>query len=1093
MVDLSIIYSKTGKGLHARNAADAGLSTQQLEILNFIDGQSKAEEFLNKSNAFTEKELAAALSQLESSGFIRLVVATQSTADDWGLTSNFTPMVVEEFKSVEMIEDELRAKAAQEKQEAEYIAAEKAKEKIRWKAVINAAKEAAAKEQVRLERERIARDAVVARQIQEDQHKRDNETRARAAEAAKLKAQAKAERKVQQEADRLAGAEAKEYARREIDHINRKAVVARKIQEDQHKRDNEARARAAEAAKLKAQAEAEWKVQQEADRLASAEAKECASREIDRINRKAAQAQKEAEEKAKIEAQKQEQARLEIERIAQEATRAAEKAKKKAEAEAQFKVEETRLENERLEKAQQAQLEAERLARAENEAYLEALHKAKAERKAQEAAELKRIKFAEKEQAETEAKEVARLEMARVVRKAEEARKLVESQAKEARQAAKRKIKAEEQTRLQAARKVEDDAEQAGVDAEAAEKNKIVLQRAAQREMERFAREVEDANKNREALQIAEAARTRLQTTRIEAELAELQAQKQRQIEAKQELKEATEQQLAAQQAQNKVEQIRAKADEKAALDAKELARQEMARIAQEADSLRSQTNQATLTKPIKNGRFKASRTAKLKISSLESQKTPEFQKYEADKKAQKITTIQQRKAVTQADTDETQAKSAAKRQQNSSGKAASKRTPIDLNSIFLNSVKWIAKLVKTTLIVGFILALLLTGILHLININPLIASVEKLATDSLGKHVHIGQMRASLWPQPHLVLSDISIGGINSDNALKATSIQVIPDTGTLFEDIKRVKSLAIAGLVVDESNAVESLMLIHHIGKAQSLKVEQLNLSDLRFKVKDLVLGPFDGSLVLNEAGELNDVNLHGVDHALSAQIKPQGAAYAITLTGSNWPLPLNPNIVFDELQANASINQNQMTFSQISGAMFGGNISAKAVLDWSSGWHTTGNFTLTNANAQQLLKAFANKASVDGEVNITGDFASASTKASNLADKPAITANIALKNGKINGVDLAHAVMFNQNASLAGEATAFDKLTSSLQVKDGQYHYKQIALDTKQFHANGNVDIAQNQVITGRINAALVAQSRRLQASFELAGTLSDVKRQ
>ena len=983
----------------------------------------------------------------------------------------------------------MRAKAAQEKQEAEYIAAEKAKEKIRWKAVINAGKEAAAKEQVRLEQERIARDAVVARQIQEDQHKRDNEARARAAEAAKLKAQAEAERKVQQEADRLASAEAKEYARREIDRINRKAVVARKIQEDQHKRDNEARARAAEAAKLKAQAEAERKVQQEADRLASAEAKEYARREIDRINREVAQAQKEAEEKAKIEAQKQEQARLEIERIAQEATRAAEKAKKKAEAEAQFKVQETRLENERLEKAQQAQLEAERLAKAENEAYLEALHKAKAERKAQEAAELKRIKFAEKEQAETEAKEVARLEMARVVRKAEEARKLVESQAKEARQAAKRKIKAEEQTRLQAARKVEDDAEQAGVAAEAAEKNKIVLQGAAQREMERFAREVEDANKNREALQIAEAARTRLQT----AELAELQAQKQRQIEAKQELKEATEQQLAAQQAQNKVEQIRAKADEKAALDAKELARQEMARIAQEADSLRSQTNQATLTKPIKNGRFKASRTAKLKISSLESQRTPEFQKYEADKKAQKITTIQQRKAVTQAVTDETQAKSAAKRQQNSSGKALSKRTPIDLNSIFLNSVKWIAKLVKTTLIVGFILALLLTGILHLININPLIASVEKLATDSLGKHVHIGQMRASLWPQPHLVLSDISIGGINSDNALKATSIQVIPDTGTLFEDIKRVKSLAIAGLVIDESNAVESLMLIHHIGKAQSLKVEQLNLSDLRFKVKDLVLGPFDGSLVLNKASELNDVNLHGVDHALSAQIKPQGVAYAITLTGSNWPLPLNPNIVFDELQANASINQNQMTFSQISGAMFGGNISAKAVLDWSSGWHTTGNFTLTNANAQQLLKAFTNKASVDGEVNITGDFASASTKASNLADKPAITANIALKNGKINGVDLAHAVMFNQNASLAGEATAFDKLTSSLQVKDGQYHYKQIALDTKQFHANGNVDIAQNQVITGRINAALVAQSRRLQASFELAGTLSDVKRQ
>ena len=129
----------------------------------------------------------------------------------------------------------------------------------------------------------------------------------------------------------------------------------------------------------------------------------------------------------------------------------------------------------------------------------------------------------------------------------------------------------------------------------------------------------------------------------------------------------------------------------------------------------------------------------------------------------------------------------------------------------------------------------------------------------------------------------------------------------------------------------------------------------------------------------------------------------------------------------------------------------------------------------------------------MDVTGDFACESTEAAKLTANPAITANIALKNGKINGIDLTHTVMFNQNASLAGEATSFDKLTANLQIKDGQYHYKQIMLDTKQFHANGNVDIAQNQAISGRVNAVLVAQSRRLQASFGLAGTLSDVKRQ
>lgn len=1031
MVDLSIIYSKTGKGLRARNAADAGLSTKQLKLLSFVDGKSKAEEILTQSNEFNEKELAGALKLLEMDGFIRPLVSPSK--DDWVLTSNFTPMVVEEFKTVEEIEAEARVKAEQEKQEAERIAEEKSQEKIRWKAEINARKEAEAKEKARLAKERVAREA----------------------------------------------------------------LVARKKQEDQQRRAAEARAKAEEEAKLKAQAEAEREAQEEADRLASAAAKENARREIDRINREAAQAQKEAEAKAKIEAQEQEQKRIEIERLAQEAAREAEIVKKKVEAEAQLKLEEMRLETQRLEKEKQAQLEAERLAKAENEAQLEATRKAKAEWKALEAAELERIKLAEKEQAEAEAKEAARLEMARVVSKAEEKRKQSETAAKEARQEAKRKIKTEEQARIKAARKTKDGAEQAHVDAEVAEKSKIALQQAVQLEMKRFAHEAEnaeiiaeEAKKNREALQLAEAEQARLQATQIEAEQAEVQAQEQRRIEAEQELNEAAEQELAAQKVLEKAEQIRAKnvAEEKAALDAKELARQEMARIAREADALRSQTDNTNLTKPTKNGRFEASRTAKLKKASLESQKNQASQKKDVEKKAQKFATTQARKTGNQTYIDEMQALSPRSRLESSSEIVTSKRTSIDLNSIFLNSVKWFVKLVKTTLTYGFILALLLIGALHFINISPLIAPIEKLATEGFGKPVTIKEVRASLWPQPHLRLSDISIG-----DTLKVTSMQVIPDADTLFDGIKRVKSLAIEGLVIDQSNVAESLALINNIGKAQSLKIEQLNISDLRFKVKDLVLGPFDGNLVLNEASELNSVNLNSVDHTLSARIMPQGVDYAITLMGANWPLPLNPNIVFGELKANASIHQNQITFNQIDGAMFGGNISGNALLDWSSGWHTSGNFTLTDANAPQLLKAFAGKTSVDGKVDVTGDFACESTEAAKLTANPAITANIALKNGKINGVDLTHTVMFNQNASLAGEATSFDKLTANLQIKDGQYHYKQIMLDTKQFHANGNVDIAQNQAISGRVNAVLVAQSRRLQASFGLAGTLSDVKRQ
>jgi AsmA-like C-terminal region len=1070
MVDLSIIYSKTGKGLRARNATLTALSTKQLQVLSFIDGKSKAEAILTQSNEITEKELAATLSQLEADGFIRPLAKVQSNAEDWALTSNFSPMVVEEFKNIDDIEAETKEKAKKEKQEDERIATEMAKEKIRWKAEISARKEAEAKEKAdaaargkaRLEQERIAREAALAQKKKgEEQKKRDEEIRAKAKrqaeleEQAKLKAQAEAERKTQEEADKRARAEAKENARNELERINREAAEAqKKAAEVQKKTEAEAKLKAAEDARL------------EAERIANAEN----------------EAQLEAARKAKAEQKAQQEA-----------------------AQAKIQAEQERLETERLKKAEEAQLEAERIAKAENEAHLEAIRKAKAELIAQEAAELERTKLAEKEKTNAEAKEAARLEMARVVRKAEEERKLAETTAKEARQEAKRQIKAEEQARIKAARIAKDDEKQARINAEAAEKNKISQQESIQFEMNRLGYEAEDAKKiadetknNVEAINQAEQASPIGDNVanKIAKQQAELRADEERQAAIQLENAAEQEKQLAAQQALEKAEQIRAKneADEKAASDAKELAKQEMSRIAREADALRSQADNPTLTKPTKSGRFEASRSAKLKKSTVQSQKsrvwqtTQDSDTIDAERKAKKTTTIPARKAANEVYTEEKQTNSAAKYQESSSEKPAPKRSSFDLGSILSKSAKLLTKLVKTTLVYGFLLALLLIGIMHFINISPLIAPIEKLAADSFGMPVHIEQVRASLWPQPQLVLGSVTIG-----DTLKATSVQVIPDSLTLFDDVKRVQSLTIEGLVIEQSNVEESLQAIQHIGKSPSLKVEQINVADLSLKFEDLVLGPFDGKLALNEAHELNYVDLHSVDNTLTAQIKPQGADYAVTLTGTKWAFPFNPNIVFDELKANAIIHQNLMTFSQIDGAIFGGNINAKAVLDWTSDWHATGSFALTNANAPQLLKAFASKASIDGKANLTGDFASQSTEALKLTNTPTITANIELKNGKINGVDLEQAVMAHQNTSLAGRATDFDKLSANLHVKDGQYYYKQIALDTAQFHANGNVEIAQNQAISGRVNAAINAQSRRLQANFGLGGTLDNVKRQ
>ncbi|MBC7756765.1 MAG: hypothetical protein H7Z20_09060 [Bdellovibrio sp.] len=1013
MADLSIIYSKTGKGMRARNAADAGLLPKQLKLLALIDGKSTASEILTQSKLLSEKELAGALSQLEMNGFIRPLPAALSTAEDWALTSNFTPMVVEEFKNEAEIEAgalaKAQAKIAHEKQHAERIAAEKAKEKISWKAEIKARKVAEAKTQL------------------------DEKARLKAVQLIHAENLIKAENLAQLEAKR--------------------------------------------------QAKAELKLLQEAQQAA---------------------------EQAQLEAQ-------------------------------------------RIENAKLAQLAAQRIAKEENDAQLEAARLAKAalilqldlqhdlQLKAQQKAEqatlaisLARINKAEKETAEAVAKAATRLEMARIIGKAEAERKQAESQLKEARQQVKRQIKAEEQARVKAVRQAKEAEKQADIDTKAAENNKVLQQESIQMEINRLAHRTEHAKKvvkaaknndehNAEdkaednavnytkAFQQAELAQLEaspkldLAADKIAQQQDEAQAMDERQAATLQDKGADSQKQLAAQQAQEKAEQIRARneADEKAVLAEKALARLEMARIAREADALRSQAVQPFATKPTKSGRFEASKSTQLK-SAASKTTTQAFQHTAVKKNAVNGVDVQAKEADKRADSAVTDKQFDAKPHAEIKAPTQTTGTPIHLSVLLLNCVKRLVKLLKITLTIGFISALLLIAVLHFINISPLIAPIEKLATVSLGNPVHIEQVRASLWPQPHFTLVNVAIG-----EALKVTSLQIVPDATTLFADVKHVKSLKIQGFTIDHNNLEPSLNMIKQLSNTPTLKIAQLNISDLSFKANDLVLGPFGGNLALSAAGELASLDLQRVDSTLIVQIKPLGTDYAVTLTGNHWPLPLKPQMVFDTLKANAIIHQHQMTVSQIEGAIFGGNISAQAVLDWSTSWRTTGKFKLTSANAPQLLTAFASKtgvngktsaedkanidkkASVEGKLSMTGDFASQSIEALNLADASSIFANIALKNGKINGVDLAKAVL-NQSASLAGEATEFDTLSASLQVKNGQYQYKQIVLITKQFHAIGYLNIAQNQSLTGKVNANLAAQSRRLQANFDLSGTINHVKR-
>ena len=673
---------------------------------------------------------------------------------------------------------------------------------------------------------------------------------------------------------------------------------------------------------------------------------------------------------------------------------------------------------------------------------------------------------------EAEAKE-ARLEAKREEKVAEEQKKAeTEAKAKseqESKKEAERKIKALEEAGLIAESKKKAQAERYQAEAEAKEKASAEANLKASLAMQSFVTDAESAQKNADAEVIEEEAQ--LNTVQEMNAAASLKAE----ITAK-----------------IKAEQVRAKyeADEKALAEEKELARQEMERISREAELERQkQGSQASSKAPAIANADADADAIKVKWANPDDDDDDDFKEeeriagevekvgLEIKKKTKRVAEVEGRQEIIRAAQEEAHVK--AKSKVESKPFALSKHLG-----------KWASAVRKVLLIYLPPAILLVLLLLHFINISPLVAPIEKLASDSLGTPVVIEQIRASLWPRPHLVLKNIAIG---ADSAQKIEAINIAPVRLGLSEGIKTIKSIDIEGLKIEQENFGLALKWMDSLSKAQNFKIEQITLHKIVLKIKDFELLPLDGKVMLTESRELKTIDLITGDETLAMQITPQGSSFDIALVGTKWALPMNAKVVFSELKAKGSVKQNSILFDQIEGTIYGGSFTGKAALDWSNQWSLAGKFDLSNANLPEIMKAFASSASIDGKFKLAGIFSSQSKLAATLTNTPEISANFTAQNGKINGVELDRAVLSKNSQSLAGDSTRFDKLTGSVKIKNGSYQYRQLVLRSDQFYADGNVDIQPNQDISGRINADLAAQSRRLQASFTLAGKVNNVKRQ
>lgn len=585
---------------------------------------------------------------------------------------------------------------------------------------------------------------------------------------------------------------------------------------------------------------------------------------------------------------------------------------------------------------------------------------------------------------------------------------------------------------------------------EAERKQREDAERKALEEAERVARKAEEARQKAEAEVIAKAekaAKEAAERIAREQEEARKKAEEEEREAAAREARLGAErvareeaERKAAEEAERKArreEEARQKAEAEAIARAEKLARQEAERIAKEEAKRQAAEEKALRQKAKEEARAIADEAARVKAE----QKAREKAERRAEKEAQRAM-----------------------------------RPPLDLS-------KWL-KVAKTSVLYSPLVLLALVALLHVVNLRMLAGPMESYMSELVGEQVTIRDIRISLVPSA-LTLSGITV---ESGSDLGIGDIQMSPMVLMQSDKAKKLDVIEIDDIVVGSATIGRQMAWVKALANSKDrLSIEEIVLEKVSFNIPGLELAPFEGKIGVG--GNAGIIELESDDKRLKLKFEPINDTYKVTVNASAWKPPFNTQLEFAELNAEGIVDTQQIRFDQIKGKLYSGSMTANTIITWGGQPSLSGNFELDGLSIPVALSSIGAAASVDGTVNIKGSYSSAADLVGKLVDNLAINATFTALSGKINGVNLSSQMVSGNSRN--DDVTRFDKLTGNVQFKDGNYQYRQLVLDSKQFKAKGNLDIQPNQDIAGKVSGEVATPSRVIRSNLNLSGKIGNVK--
>ncbi|RFC37217.1 MAG: AsmA-like C-terminal region [Candidatus Nitrotoga sp. LAW] len=592
----------------------------------------------------------------------------------------------------------------------------------------------------------------------------------------------------------------------------------------------------------------------------------------------------------------------------------------------------------------------------------------------------------------------------------------------------------------------------------------------AEQETEKIRTELEAALvKAKEEARALAQARSEAETVRLKAEQeaskvrSELKAEQAKlQVETKAKARaEAETARLKGEQEAAKiiVQQEAAQAKAKVKMDAKVRAEAEVTRIQEEQEVIRDKAEHlATLAKEKAEAKARDEATARIKVEKDAAKIRAEQEAVQTVAKA-KIEAVAVVKAQQAAQVPEMKAVQHV---------AVTRSKPLP----------W-GKMAASLIVLLFLLAVLLPYVLPM---QGYVTQIEQKLSAQLQQPVHVGHLRATLFPQPKLELEDVSMG---SSQELKASSVVLNFNFSAFLSEIKAIHNLEINDLILSAETFDKALLWLQAAGGDTYYPVARMVLQRVRVSEDELSLPSVNGVVDFDGQRHFAKAILKSEDGKLSIELLPQQSRWQIALAIKKGYVPLLPDILFNELTVKGELGVGEIKFHEIDGNLYGGLLTGSAHLTWLKGWQMQGLVNVKTMQLHDALPQFGIAGEMDGDAN----FILRGEKLPLLAKTPHLDGKFLVKKGLINTIDMVETSRIPTRKVASNGRTHFDELSGVLQIDNNKKHLRQIKISAGVMSANGYVDITENKQLSGRLNVDLKIRADLGSVPLVLSGTLTE----